>query len=75
MSADENAEQASSSTKPNPGTADLQQTNGSNGKDLCLFCYVIANNGYSGGSIAVFPATAFLVLHLKRHGEESLRLF
>lgn len=45
-----NAEQASTATDINPGkrsilgTSDLQQTNRSNEKDLCLFCPVIANN-------------------------------
>lgn len=46
-----NAKQASTATEINPGKriilgiSDLQQTNRSNEKDLCLFCSVIANNG------------------------------
>lgn len=47
------------------GKFDLQWTHGSNEEDLCLFCFIIANNGYPCGSNAVFPVTAFMAFHLK----------
>lgn len=65
------AEPISSTARVNPerriilGKFDLQWTHGSNEEDPCLFCCIIANNGYPCGSNAVFPATAFMALHLK----------
>lgn len=61
------AQQSSSTAEVNPEKIIIPGTSDSS-KQIGLMrkiCGVIANNGYPWGSIAVFPATAFMMLHLK----------
>lgn len=70
------AQQSSSTTEVNPEKIIIPGTSDSS-KEIGLMrkiCGVIANNGYPCGSIAVFPVTAFMVLHLKSDSGVSFQM-